>query len=246
MFDRVADSKVDLVTARSLLAFFDAAYLLALTAWVGSILFFSFGVAPIIFRVLGAEPAGRFVRALFPRYYAWGATSGAIALPAFLGVPLSYPEYRGPMVAVQALLILAGILIMLYAGNTLTPAINAARDAGPEEHARFERLHRLSVRLNGLVLLIGLGLVIAHATRPAPRTSGILEMTPAERVRYNAEIRAVLGAIEARQGEQRDNQTPGQSGAGAERFPIDEATIRELVKIYAQRRRPPASAARPR
>jgi hypothetical protein len=234
------------VTARSLLAVFDAAYLLALAAWVGSILFFSFAVAPIIFRVLGAEPGARFVRALFPRYYAWGATSGAVALPAFLGVPLSYPEYRGPMVGVQALLILAGILIMLYAGNSLTPAINAARDAGAEEHARFERLHRRSVRLNGLVLLIGLGLVVAHATRPAPRTSGIQEMSPAERVQFNAEIRAVLGAIEARHAEHLNDPTPAQSGAGAERFPIDEATIRELVKIYAQRRRPPASASSPR
>ena len=168
MFAGVADSKVGLVTARSLLGFFDAAYLLALSAWVGSILFFSFGVAPIIFRVLGAESGARFVRALFPRYYAWGATSGAIALPAFLGVPLSYPEFRGPMVAVQALLILAGILIMLYAGNSLTPAINSARDAGPAEHGRFERLHRRSVGLNGLVLMIGLVLVIAQAARPSP------------------------------------------------------------------------------
>ena len=237
------------MTARSLLAFFDAAYVLALTAWVGSILFFSFGVAPVIFRVLGAESGARFVRALFPRYYAWGATSGAIALPAFLGVPLSFPEYRGPLVAVQALLIVAGILIMFYAGNTLTPAINAARDAGPAELPASSACTAARSRLNGLVLVIGLGLLIAQATRPAPRTSGILEMTPAERVRYDAEIRAVLAAIEERQrhgsrcGRPR---LPGRPGAGVERFPIDEATIRELVKIYAQRRRPPAGRRRPR
>ena len=119
------------------------------------------------------------------------------------------------MIAVQALLILAGILIMLYAGNTLTPAINAARDAGPAEHARFERLHRRSVRLNGLVLTIGLGLVIAQAARPAPRSAGIPEMTPAERARYDAEIGAVLSAIETRQGERLDNPNSGQPGAGA-------------------------------
>ena len=35
----------------------------ALTAWVGSVLFLSFGVAPIIFKVLGAESGARFVRA---------------------------------------------------------------------------------------------------------------------------------------------------------------------------------------
>jgi uncharacterized membrane protein len=230
------------VTARFLLAFFDSAYVLALTAWVGSVLFLSFGVAPLIFKVLGAEAGGRFVRALFPRYYAWGAISGAIALPSFLGVPLSFPEYRGPMVAVQAILILSGILTMLYAGNTLTPAINAARDAGPAGHARFERLHRRSVRLNGLVLAIGVGLLIAYATRPGPRTSGIAEMTPAEREQYDARISRVMASIEARQAGGGGTTTPDRPGA--ERFPIDEATIRELVEIYTRRRG--AGADRPR
>ncbi|MBV8609795.1 MAG: DUF4149 domain-containing protein, partial [Singulisphaera sp.] len=43
------------MTAPMLRLVFDSAYVLALTAWVGSLLFFSFGVAPIIFPVLGAE-----------------------------------------------------------------------------------------------------------------------------------------------------------------------------------------------
>ena len=169
------------MTARFLMAFFDSVYALALTAWVGSILFFSFGVAPTVFKVLGAEAGGRFLRALFPRYYTWGTVSGAIALPSYLGVPLSFPEFRGPIVAVQALTILAGVLIMLYAGNSLTPAINEARDAGPAGQARFDRLHRRSVRLNALVLVLGLGLLIAFANRPTPKTTGIIEPSPRER-----------------------------------------------------------------
>ncbi len=118
---------------------------------------------------------------LFPRYYAWGATCGAIALPAFLGAPLSYPEYRGAAVGVQAFLILAAILVMLYCGNSLTPAINAARDAGPEQSGRFDRLHRRSVRLNAAVMLVLIGLIVAFAFRPPPVTSGIIEPTPQER-----------------------------------------------------------------
>jgi hypothetical protein len=175
------------VTARSLLALFDSAYVLALASWVGSILFVSFALAPLVFRVLGAEAGGRFVRALFPRYYAWGATSGAIALPSYLGVPLSFPEYRGPLVGVQAGAIVAGILIMLYSGNSLTPAINAARDAGPSQQERFDRLHRRSVRLNAVSLMLGVGLLIAFANRPAPRTSGIVEPSPIERARASYE-----------------------------------------------------------
>jgi len=175
------------VNARSLLALFDIVYLIALTAWVGSVLFFSFGVAPIIFKVLGAEAGGKFVRALFPRYYAWGYISGVVALAAGVLGPLSVPELRGPRVAVQAALIIGSCLVMLYCGNSLSPSINAARDAGSEGSSRFERLHRLSVGLNALVLVVGLGLLGAFATRPSPKTQGIVEPTPLEQVQIRAE-----------------------------------------------------------
>jgi uncharacterized membrane protein len=171
------------VDSRFLMVLFDSVYLIAMTSWVGSILFFSFGVAPVIFKVLGAEAGGKFVRALFPRYYLWGAVAGAIALPAMVGVPLCFPELRRPMVGVLATINIVGVLIMLYAGNSLTPAINAARDAGPARQQEFDRLHRLSVRLNGLVLVLGLGLLVAFAARRMPQTGGIIEPTLQERAR---------------------------------------------------------------
>jgi hypothetical protein len=180
------------VTARLLLPMFDAVYLLALASWVGSVLFFSFGVAPVIFRVLGKESGGRFVRVLFPRYYAWGVVSGAIALPAFAAVPMAFPEYRGPWVGVQAGLILAGILIFLYCGNSLTPAINAARDEGPEGAERFDRLHKRSVQLNAAALLLGVVLLGVHATRRPPRTRGIEELTPQQALEYDREVEATI------------------------------------------------------
>lgn len=169
------------MSARFLLGIFDSVYLIALAAWTGEILFFSFAVAPIVFTTLGKEAGERFVRALFPRYYAWGAMAGAIALPAFIAGPLCYPEFRGPRIGVQAMLILGAILLTLYAGNSLTPAINAARDEGPSGDARFRRLHFRSVVLNLTVLVVGIGLLIAYANRPAPRTSGIVEPSPVER-----------------------------------------------------------------
>lgn len=179
---------VPLLTARTLLVVFDAVYLLALAAWVGGIAFFSFGVAPIIFKVLGKEVAAKFVRALFPRYYAWGAIAGALALPACMGGPLCFPEYRGIWVGAQALVILLGILIMFYCGQTLTPAINAARDAGPDGQGRFDRLHRRSVRLNALALLLGVGLLAAFAARRLPTSPGIVEESPQERARRAAAL----------------------------------------------------------
>ncbi len=180
------------MAARLLLPIFDAVYLLALASWVGSVLFFSFGVAPVIFRVLGKEAGGRFVRALFPRYYAWGVVSAAIALPALASVPLAFPEYRGPWIGVQAALILAGILIFLYCGNSLTPAINVARDEGPEGAERFDRLHTRSVQLNAIALLLGVVLLGVHATRRPPRTEGIRELTPQETLEYDREVEATI------------------------------------------------------
>jgi len=218
------------VTARLLLATFDSLYLIALTAWVGAILFFSFGVAPIIFRVLGAESAAKFVRALFPRYYAWGVISAAVAMPCLVCGPLAYPGLRGPMVGVQALMILIDLGVMIYCGHSLTPAINAARDAGPEQAGRFDRLHRRSVRLNGVALLIGLALLVGFATRRPARGEGLLEMTPAERAGYDREFSRALDEILRGQ--------PGTSAeAGASRFRFDEAARKELEGLVEARRK---------
>jgi hypothetical protein len=225
----------DRVTSRYLVAVFDSAYIVAMTAWVGSVLFFSFGVAPIIFKALGADAGGKFVRALFPRYYLWGAISGAIALPSMVAVPLCYPEYRGPMVGVQALAIIGCTLIMLYAGNSLTPAINKARDAGPSGHLRFQQLHRRSVRLNALVLVVGLGLLVGFATRPAAKTSGIIEMTPSERLRYDQAANRVIEDAEAKYG-LRPPRAPEPDKPSDPGPLIDAETVKEIDSIYAQKR----------
>ncbi len=172
------------MSARFLLTIFDSVYLLALAAWLGSILFLSFAVIPVIFLSLDGKSAGQFVRALFPRYYAWGATSGAVALAAYVAGVLCFPEFRGPRVGIQAMLILGSTLVMLYSGNSLTPAINAAQDQGPSQKALFRRLHSRSVYLNIVVMLVAVGLIILHASRPAPRTFGIIEPEPADAARH--------------------------------------------------------------
>ncbi len=124
---------------------------------------------------------------------------------------------------------------MLYAGNSLTPAINAARDAGPEGKARFERLHRRSVWLNTLVLIAGLGLLIAFANRPAPRTSGISELPPGDRARFDAELGQVIEQMETKYGFRRGQPAAGGT-AVAPGTAVDSEMIKEIESYYQQKR----------
>jgi hypothetical protein len=222
------------VSARFLLCFFDSAYVLALSAWMGSIMFFSFVIAPTIFSVLGPDAGSRFVHALFPRYYMWGAIAGAVALPACVATPLCFPEYRGTSVGIQAMVILTCTLIMLYGGNSLTPAINAARDAGPAGNAQFKRLHRRSVRLNAFVLACVLGLLIALASRPAPRTSGILELSPSERGRFDVGLNRVIEQIERKYGFRASVPAKESEDAGSASG-IDPEMVNEIDFYYQQK-----------
>jgi uncharacterized membrane protein len=202
------------MTTRHLLALFDSIYVLALATLAGGIVFFTFIVAPVIFRVLGAESGARFVRALFPRYYLWNAILGSIALPAFIAGPLCFPEFRGLRIGIQAAILLGCILIMLYGGNSLVPQINRAREDGPPSHDRFVRLHRRSVLLNAAVMVAGIGLLVAFACRPAPRTEGIVELSPRERARLEEEILQQRAGRPGAETSRRPAEVPGSPRSG--------------------------------
>jgi hypothetical protein len=135
------------VTILAALALFATALLF------GGMAFFAALVAPMIFRTLPAETAGRFVRAVFPPYYLWVlATSAAAAVSLF---PLSKPD-AGLMAAV------AGLAFWLR--QVLMPRINALSDAAKAGDAAagraFDRAHKLSVIANLLQLVVA-GVVLA-------------------------------------------------------------------------------------
>lgn len=133
-------------------------YLLVIgwAVWLGSLVFFSFVVAPTAFSALGREGAAPLMRSIFPRYYLVGLIGGGAMLMAALamgaGLPITVP-------------IVIGLALVGYARQVVTPAVNQARDRHDENH--FARLHALSVRLNMVVLaiLLLLGAVIAGLTR---------------------------------------------------------------------------------
>lgn len=169
------------LSAPTVRALFDAALLLSLAAWAGALAAWQFLLAPALARRLGPDEADRLERALRPRLYAWGTTCGALALPALLGAPLSYPEYRSPWIALQAALIALATLAMLHGGNALLPAWEAA--ARRADATRLDRLHRTIRLLDLVALAAATSILVAFAFRPAPRTAGIIEPTPQQRAR---------------------------------------------------------------
>ena len=131
---------------------------LAIGITLGAMLFFSACVAPLVFMRLQPDIAGRFIRALFPWYYGFGFIGSSLSA---LLCARTAPGAAG--------LAFATALGFLVARQALMPAINAARDASMADAAaarRFERLHRASVAVNLLQVMLLLGAfaaALAHA-----------------------------------------------------------------------------------
>ncbi|WP_439596727.1 DUF4149 domain-containing protein [Falsiroseomonas sp.] len=119
----------------------------------GGMAFFAALIAPLVFRLLPAEMAGRFIRGLFPAYYIWVLATSAAACVALF--PLSKLD-AGIMAAV------AGLTVFLR--QVLMPRINALSDrvkAGDASARRgFDTGHRLSVAAN-LLQMVAAGVVLA-------------------------------------------------------------------------------------
>lgn len=138
---------------------------LGLGVWVGSILFFSFVVAPTAFRSLDRANAGLFIQGVFPRYYLFGIICGAITLAGGVATRAMRGDWAGRS-AVTLAIIGAMFLTTVYARQGLMPVIErhrgarAAAEEGTEEHDAAQRSfsagHRASVILNLGVLILGI------------------------------------------------------------------------------------------
>ena len=139
-------------------------YLAALGCWLGGIVFFSFYTAPAVFTHLPTAEAGHLISAIFPRYYMLGYVAGTVSLI----LAASFTVVRGPRIwwgaTTVALAIALGITF--YAGMVILPQADAIRTVNEEPNpdairlAEFERLHRMSVTLNGAVLLLNIAAIV--------------------------------------------------------------------------------------
>ena len=141
--------------------------LLAMAILVGKIVFLSFVTAPILARTLDANAFSQVVRNLFPQYYALGMISAAVGWSTSLALGLLYGFES--FVLIPSTLWLGILAIEQYCRTPLIARINELSDQLKAKQAKGiltpllqeerDGLHRLSVQLNSLVLLMGLCLL---------------------------------------------------------------------------------------
>jgi Domain of unknown function (DUF4149) len=136
-------------------------YLLTLVCWLGAIIFFSFFTAPVLFTRLPLAEAGKVVSTIFPRYYALGYVAGIVG--TILALCLMFAMGQGrKWWGLSAAALGFALACTLYAGLVLRPRVDAIRSVVEEQNpdparkAEFDRLHRLSVILNGAVFVLDL------------------------------------------------------------------------------------------
>lgn len=143
-------------------------YLLALACWLGGMIFFTSIIAPVVFTLLPIAEAGKLVAGVFPRYYLLGYVAGAISVA--LAIYFVIEQQPRLWWSLSALALTAALGLTLYAGMIIRPQVEGLRSVveaenpDPVRRAEFDRLHRLSVMLNGGVILFNLTALFTTAT----------------------------------------------------------------------------------
>ena len=111
---------------------------------LGAMLFFSFVIAPVIFKVLDANNAGKFVRKIFPHYYLINLVILSVAVLLLLYISSINLDFY--ITLIIAILFAFSLFILM-------PLINKLKDI--KEERKFKYSHTLSVIIN-FIQIIGL------------------------------------------------------------------------------------------
>ena len=115
---------------------------------LGIMIFFSFILAPMIFKILDPENAGKFVRKIFPYYYFVNLVFlSIVVILILLNSKINFEFY----------ITVSLVISFIFAQFILMPFINKLRDNNEEN--KFKYAHGFSVAINflqmiGLVFLL--------------------------------------------------------------------------------------------
>lgn len=144
------------------------ALLASIVVWVGGLVFFTFFVAPSVFKVLPRDLAGALVADIFPKYWALGYVAGVLSLASLLAV--SFIEKAFPAARILLLAVMTGLTF--YSGLVVAPEARAVQEevkaaAGPARAAelkeKFRAIHLKSYSVNMAVMASGVVFVFLTA-----------------------------------------------------------------------------------
>ena len=116
---------------------------------LGAMIFFSFVVAPITFKLLDEENSRKFIRKIFPYYYNVNLT---------LSIFITSIYFFQKNISISFYLILFVAILFFVACYILMPLINKYRDNNLDK--KFKYLHFISVVFNFVQIIILIFLLI--------------------------------------------------------------------------------------
>ena len=136
-------------------------YLYSVALWVGALFFFTAVGAPMAFKVLKKEDAGRYTGAVFPKYFGLGYIFGLLSLISF------YLLTKGNMSFVSSVNLILLLLMNLFNfvnGLLIVPKAGLLKAEFYRSNDRsyydsFLKLHAVSMALNGITVILGLMVV---------------------------------------------------------------------------------------
>jgi len=146
----------------------------SLGTWVGGILFFIAILAPAAFALFSSSQAGNLVNLTLGRLHLAGMVCGAVYLIATAAGASRWAGLLRPAPLLVLLMIVLTFISQFWVSGNM--AALRAQAGGPLEalaagdalRASFDRLHRISVRLEAGVLLAGLAALLLTSRPPAP------------------------------------------------------------------------------
>ena len=141
--------------------FFRMVHTIAIAAWAGALLYFGF-IAKIAFDSLDSASAGTVVRGSLHALHHLGLIAGAIYLLLTVAL-LATQRDSHPARAIELVLIISMLALTFYSQYSVIPRMEADRlslggdvtkaSTDAPAYIHFQRLHGLSVKLEGAVLV---------------------------------------------------------------------------------------------
>lgn len=147
-----------------MLNFFRFLLLMCLVVWMGMLIFFTFFVAPSIFKVLPRELTYDLVADLFPKFWMIGYVAGTLSLLSLIGMSIiekTFPGLRIALLAAMTALTFYSGLVTGEKARRKMLEVRAMQDPIRKEELRqdFKKIHFQAAAMNMAVMASGVAVI---------------------------------------------------------------------------------------